>query len=201
MPTLEKRVQALEKEAVERKHSEEMLTIAVRALVSKEAFEKLQETVKESQERNGKLFNVIINQNSLHNERVKDVPAQLTNHDKKIAELDSKVTELDGKVVELDGKVVGLQTEMRQRFVELDGKIAGLQTDVAKLQTTVAGLDIRVMGLDARVTELNARVVGLDARVTGLDAKVTGLQTETRQRFSGIETTLAQILARLPEKP
>lgn len=127
MPTLEERVQALEKEIVERKRSEEiliqeivarkqaeeMLTIAVRALVSKEAFEKLQgtveklqETLEESQERNGKLFNVIINQNTLHNERVKDFPAQLTNHDKRIAEL--------------DGKVVGLQTEMRQRFTGVE---------------------------------------------------------------------------------
>ena len=33
MPTLEERVQALEKELAERKRSEEMLTIAVRALV------------------------------------------------------------------------------------------------------------------------------------------------------------------------
>ncbi|HLI68668.1 MAG TPA: hypothetical protein VKV19_02815 [Ktedonobacteraceae bacterium] len=106
MPSLEERVQALEKEIAERKHSEEILTIAVRALVSKEAFEKLEETVKEFQEQNGKLFNVIINQNTLHNERLTDLQGQ-------IIDLNSK---LDGKVTVLDNKI-------DQRFTELDDKI------------------------------------------------------------------------------
>ena len=62
MATIEQRVQALEQEIAARKQAEEMLTIAVRALVSKEAFEKLQETIEASQEQNGRLFNVLINQ-------------------------------------------------------------------------------------------------------------------------------------------
>src|SRR6266487_4011156 len=98
-----------------------MLTIAVRALVSKEAFEKLQETVEQFQEQSGKLFNVIINQNALHNER-------LTNLQGQVIDLDSK---LDGKVTVLDNKITGLQTEMRQRFAEQDHKITGLQTSQA----------------------------------------------------------------------
>ena len=36
---------------------------------------------------------------------------------------------------------------------------------------------------------------------TELDGKVVGLQTEMRQRFSQIETTLALILTRQPENP
>ena len=56
MPSIEERLQALEQENTARKKAEELLTIAVRALVSKEAFEKLQETVEKSQEQNGKLF-------------------------------------------------------------------------------------------------------------------------------------------------
>jgi len=95
MPTREERVQALEKELAERKHSEEMLTIAVRALVSKEAFEKLQETIERYQEQNGKLFNVIINQNTLHNERLTDLQGQIIDVNGK---LDGKVTVLDGKI-------------------------------------------------------------------------------------------------------
>ena len=43
MPTIEERLQALEQENAARKKTEELLTIAVRALVSKEAFEKLQD--------------------------------------------------------------------------------------------------------------------------------------------------------------
>ena len=93
MATIEERVQALEQEIAARKQAEEMLTIAVRALVSKEAFEKLQETIEESQEQNGKLFNVLINQGTLHNERM---------------------TNLQGQIIDLDGNVKRLQTEMRE---------------------------------------------------------------------------------------
>lgn len=123
MPTIEERLQALEQENAARKKAEELLTIAVRALVSKEAFEKLQDTVEKlqntveaSQEQNGKLFNVLINQGALHNERITDLQSQLITLDNKVSELDNKVTKLDNKTTEIDGKVVGLQTEMRQRF-------------------------------------------------------------------------------------
>ena len=101
MPTIERRVQALEQEITARKKAEELLTIAVHALVSKEAFEKLQETVEKSQEQNNKLFDVLNNHNTLTNERLGDIQSQL---------------------IELDGKIVGQQTEMRQHFTELDGK-------------------------------------------------------------------------------
>lgn len=100
MATIEERVQALEQEIAARKQAEEMLTIAVRALVSKEAFEKLQETIEESQEQNGKLFNVLINQGTLHNERM--------------ANLQGQIIDLQGQIIDLDGNVKRLQTEMRE---------------------------------------------------------------------------------------
>jgi phage shock protein A len=110
MATLEERVQALEQEIAIRKQTEEMLTIAVRALVSKEAFEKLQETIEVSQEQNGRLFNVLINQGTLHNERM---------------------TNLQGQIIDLDGNVKGLQTDVKG----LQTDVKGLQTDVKGLQT------------------------------------------------------------------
>jgi chromosome segregation ATPase len=110
MATLEERVQTLEQEIAARKQAEEMLTIAVRALVSKEAFEKLQETIEASQEQNGRLFNVLINQGTLHNERM---------------------TNLQGQIIDLDGNVKGLQTDVKG----LQTDVKGLQTDVKGLQT------------------------------------------------------------------
>jgi peptidoglycan hydrolase CwlO-like protein len=100
MATIEERVQALEQEIAARKQAEEMLTIAVRALVSKEAFEKLQETIEESQAQNGKLFNVLINQGTLHNERMTNLQGQ--------------IIDLQGQIIDLDGNVKRLQTEMRE---------------------------------------------------------------------------------------
>jgi hypothetical protein len=124
MATIEERVQALEQEIVARKKAEELLTIAVRALVSKEAFEKLQDTVEESQEQIGKLFDVLNTHNAFTNQQ--------------LAELREKVE------VQVEGKIVGMQTEMRQRFAEQDGKITGVratQTEqTALLQQILARL-------------------------------------------------------------
>ena len=107
MATIEERVQALEQEIAARKQAEEMLTIAVRALVSKEAFEKLQETIEQSQEQNGRLFNVLINQGTLHNERMTNLQGQ-------IIDLDGNVKRLQTDVKGLQTDVKGLQTEMRE---------------------------------------------------------------------------------------
>jgi hypothetical protein len=62
MATIEERLQVLEREheqlqSLKREHAElkkiiKLQTIAIRALVSKEAFEKLQDTVEKSQEQN-----------------------------------------------------------------------------------------------------------------------------------------------------
>jgi hypothetical protein len=124
MPSIEERLQALEQENTARKKAEELLTIAVRALVSKEAFEKLQDTIEKFQEQNGKLFDVLNNHNIFTNERLGDIQNQ-------VIELDGKImgqqAEIRQHFNELDGKIVGQQTEIRQRFNEQDNKIAGLQ--------------------------------------------------------------------------
>ena len=113
MATLEERVQALEREyerlqVLEQEHTQlkktiELQTIAIRALVSKEAFEKLQDTIEKSQEQNGRTFDALIAHDRLTNEQLAELRTQR---------------------IQLDGKIVGLQTEMRQRFNEQDGRIA-----------------------------------------------------------------------------
>ncbi len=119
MPSLEERVQALEQEIVARIKAEELLTIAVRALVSKEAFENLQETVEKSQEQHGKLFDVLNKHNIFTNERLVDVQNQ---------------------IIELDGKTVGLQTEMRQRLDAVNDRFDAVNNRFESLEQ---GLDSR----------------------------------------------------------
>lgn len=116
MPSIEERLQALEREhqTLEQEHTQlkktiELQTIAIRALVAKEAFEKLQDTVEKSQKQNGKLFDALMAHDRFTNEQL---------------------AELRGQNIELDGKIVGLQTEMRQRFSEQDNKVAGLQNEM-----------------------------------------------------------------------
>jgi chromosome segregation ATPase len=128
MATIEERVQALEQEIAARKQAEEMLTIAVRALVSKEAFEKLQETIEESQAQNGKLFNVLINQGTLHNERM---------------------TNLQGQIIDLDGNVKRLQTEMR----ETRGEVTDLKTEMRETRGEITDLKSIAQQILARLPE------------------------------------------------
>ena len=142
MPTLEERVQALEQENAARKKAEELLTITVRALVSKEAFEKLQvtveklqETVEKSQEQNGKLFDVINTHNAFTTQQ--------------LAELREKVE------VRIEGKIVGIQTEMRQRFAEQDSKITALDGKVVGLQTEMRQ---RFTGIETALTRILERL-------------------------------------------
>ena len=134
MTTIEERVTALEQEltTLERentalKKSDELQTIALRALATKDEMTKLRDT-------NNAIFDALIRHDRLTNERLGDMQTQ---------------------IIELDGKMVGMQTEMRQRF--------------DRLETTV---------------------------------------NEHTARFDRIETELGdhralltQILARLPEKP
>ncbi len=140
MATLEERVQTLEQEIAARKQAEEMLTIAVRALVSKEAFEKLQETIEASQEQNGRLFNVLINQGTLHNERM---------------------TNLQGQIIDLDGNVKGLQTDVKG----LQTDVKGLQTDVKGLQTDVKGLQTEMHETRGDMTDLKSLAQQILARL------------------------------------
>jgi hypothetical protein len=114
MPTIEERLQALERDHTDLKKTIELQTIAIRALVSKEAFEKLQDTVEKSQEQNGKLFDALMTHDRLTNEQL---------------------AELRTQQIKEDGKIVGLQTEMRQRFNDQNSKIAELQATQAEHTT------------------------------------------------------------------
>jgi hypothetical protein len=114
MPTIEERLQAIEREhqTLGQEHAQlkktiELQTIAIGALVNKAALEKL-------------------------NEKYDKILDTLMAHDRFTNE---QLAELRNQHTELDGKIVGFQTEMRQRFSEQDCKIAGLDSKVASLQT------------------------------------------------------------------
>jgi hypothetical protein len=115
MASIEERLTALEQENAALKKSVELQMIALRALVTKEAFEAMRETI-------NKIFDVLMSHDQLTNERLGDLQTQ---------------------VIELDGKIVGLQTEMRQRFEQQDEKIVGLDGKIVGLDGKVVGLQTR----------------------------------------------------------
>ncbi len=125
MPTFEERIQALEQENAARKKAEELLTIAVRALVSKEAFEKLQE-------QNGKLFDVLSTHNIFTNERLGDIQNQL---------------------IELDGKIVGQQTETWQYLADHTTRLDSIETQLTGHTTRFDRIEMALTQILERLPE------------------------------------------------
>lgn len=148
MATIEERLTALEQENAALKKAVELQMIALRAMVTKDAFEGLCDT-------NDKIFGTLINHDQLTNERLGDQQTQ---------------------IIELDGKVVGLQTEMRQSFKDaqtqitnLDGKVAGLQTEMRQRFNAIDGrfeaIDKRFEAQDKRLDRLEMMLAQILARL------------------------------------
>ena len=170
MPTIEERLQAVEREhqVLEREHTQlkktiELQTIAIGALVNKAALERLNEKY-------DKIFDALIAHDQFTNQQL---------------------AELRGQYTELDGKVVGLQTEMRQRFTnietEMQQRFANIETEMQQRFTNIE-------------TEMQQRFTNIETemqqRFAEQDGKIVGLQSGIAEHT----TLLQQILARLPEK-
>lgn len=125
MPTIEERLQALEREHTDLKKTIELQTIAIGALVNKATLERLNEKY-------DKIFDALIAHDRLTNEQL---------------------AELRNQQIEEDGKIVGLQVEIRQRFNEQDSKIAGLDSKITRSQTTQAEHTALLKQILARLPE------------------------------------------------
>jgi hypothetical protein len=127
MATIEERLTALEQENAALRKSDELQTIALRALATKDALENLRET-------NNKIFDVLISHDRLTNERLGDLQTQMIELDGKIVGLQVETRQgfkdTQNQLVELDGKVVGVQTEVRQRFDTQSKKLTSLEQSV-----------------------------------------------------------------------
>jgi chromosome segregation ATPase len=135
MPTIEERLQALEREHAKLKKTVKLQTTAIDALVNKTTLEKLEEKY-------NNIFDALITHDRLTNERLGDLQTQLVELDGKIVgqqtEMHQRFNTHDSRFTELDGKIVGLQTEMHQRFNEHDSRFAALDSKVTALQATQA---------------------------------------------------------------
>jgi hypothetical protein len=120
MATIEERLTALERENTALKKSDELQTIALRALATKDEVTKLRDT-------NNAIFDALISHDRLTNERLGDIQTQMIELDGKIMGLQVETRhsfkDAQNQMVELDGKTVGMQTEMRQRFEVQDKKL------------------------------------------------------------------------------
>lgn len=120
MATIEERLTALERENTALKKSDELQTIALRALATKDEITKLRDT-------NNAIFDALISHDRLTNERLGDIQTQMIELDGKITGLQVETRhsfkDAQNQMVELDGKTVGMQTEMRQRFETLEQSV------------------------------------------------------------------------------
>jgi hypothetical protein len=105
-----------------------------------------------------------------------------------LEKLDEKYDKLFETLIAHDSFTNEQLAELRNQDTELDGKVVGLQIEMRQ----------RFAEQDSKITALDGKVVGLQ---TEMRQRFEAAQTETHQRFTGIETALTQILGRLPEKP
>ena len=131
MATIEERLTTLEQENAALRKSDELQTIALRVLATKDEFTKLRDT-------NNAIFDGLINHDQLTNERLGDIQTQVIDLDGKIiglqVEMRQGFKDMQNQLIELDGKMAGMQAETRQGFKEmqnqlLDGKIAEVQAE------------------------------------------------------------------------
>jgi chromosome segregation ATPase len=167
--TIEERLQALEREHTQLKKTIELQTIAIRALVSKEALEKLQDTVEKIQEQNGKTIDkvdllAIDNRNTRQSLERAETSQESLKLD--FERQEKRIVHFERQTNDQLTDIKADTTILKEQFIETDGKVAGLQTEMRQT---------------AKQTEVHFEKV------------------ETR--FDRMETLLAQIIERLPNKP
>ncbi len=128
LTALERELTALEQENAALRKSDELQTIALRALATKDEFTKLRDT-------NNNIFDALINHDQLTNERLGDLQTQVIELDGKIMGLQAEThlgfKDMQNQLIELNGKIAGMQVETRQGLKEQDKQIAGLYSEVA----------------------------------------------------------------------
>ncbi len=188
MATIEERLTALEQENAALRKSDELQTIALRALATKEEFTKLRDT-------NNNIFDALINHDQLTNERLGDLQTQVIELDGKLAGMQVEMRlgfkDMQNQVIGLDGKLIGMQVETRQGFKDMQDQVIGLDGKLTGMQDQVIGLDGKLTGMQDQVIELDGKLTGMQDQVIELDGKLTGMQVETHQGFKEQDKQIA----------
>ncbi|HEY2167828.1 MAG TPA: hypothetical protein VGH01_11720 [Jatrophihabitantaceae bacterium] len=121
-------------------------------------------------------------------------------------QLELRVSRLENdthSIYDLIADIRSTQQEHSQRLAKLettvavgfDGVAVGFDGVDARFDGVAGGFD----GVDARFDGVAGRFDGVDARFDGVDARFDQLESTTNARFDSIETTLAEVVRRLPE--
>ncbi len=77
-------------------------------------------------------------------------------------------------------------------------RLASLKTQIEQRFERV---DMRLDAMDAHLDSMDTRLDSMDTRLDSMDTRLDSMDTRLDTRLDRVENLLAQILARLPEKP
>jgi archaellum component FlaC len=83
---------------------------------------------------------------------------------------------------------------LNRRVARLENDVDSIYDLIAEIKTTQDKHTERFDGIDQRLDGMDQRFDGIDQRLDGIDQRLDGMDL----RFDGVETTLVEVLRRLP---
>ena len=105
-------------------------------------------------------------------------------------EMAMQVTMTRGLTEDAVKRLMQLRIQVDKRFNNTDQELVGVKQDVAEVKQELAGVK-------QDVTEVKQELAGVKQNISDHTTRLDRLET----KVDAVQTTLAQILARLPEKP
>jgi len=119
-------------------------------------------------------------------------------------EMAMQVTMTRGLTEDAVKRLMQLRIQVDKRFNNTDQELVGVKQDVAEVKQELAGVkqDVtevkqELAGVKQDVAEVKQELAGVKQNISDHTTRLDRLET----KVDAVQTTLAQILARLPEKP
>ena len=105
-------------------------------------------------------------------------------------------------IYELLGEIRSNQQEHSRRFDSMDARLDSMDGRFDSVDARLDSMDGRFDSMDARLDTMDGRLDSMDGRFDSMDARLDSMDgrfDSMDARFDSVETTLAEVVRRLPE--
>jgi chromosome segregation ATPase len=123
---------------------------------------------------------------------------------KAYGEMAIEVIMVKGLMEDAVKRLASLRTQFEQRFERVDTRLDAMDTRLDKMETRLDRVETRLDAMDAHLESMETRLDQMDMRLDAMGPYLEGMDRHLDQmdtRLDRVQNMLAQILARLPEKP
>jgi archaellum component FlaC len=112
-------------------------------------------------------------------------------------EMAVEMTMVKGLTEDAVHRLAALKDQIEHRFGRVDIRLDAMDAHLESMDGHFGRVDTRLDKMDAQLESINGRFEHVDTRLDKMDAHLEGVDS----RLGRLENLLAQVLARLPEKP